>query len=82
MQPSELALASGTYTFTASNDGTIGHALALQGEGISAGTPDASYAAGTSQSFTLDLAPGTYQILCPVPGHKEAGMAGTITVTG
>ena len=25
--------------------------------------------------------PGTYQYLCPVPGHAQKGMAGTFTVS-
>jgi len=82
LDPAELTLEAGSYTFDASNDGSIDHALALEGEGISAGTPDAAYASGTSESFTVELAPGTYQIFCPVPGHRAAGMVGTITVSG
>lgn len=80
--PAELTLTPGTYTFEGVNDGTIQHALALEGEGISAATPDAAYDPGVTQSFTVELAPGTYELFCPIPGHKEAGMVATITVSG
>ena len=65
----------------AANDRTIGHALALEGEGVQAGTPDASYPPGSSQAFTVELVSGTYELFCPVPGHTEAGMSGLLTVT-
>jgi plastocyanin len=82
LEPSSLTLAAGTYEFTATNDGTIDHALALAGDGVAAGTPDAAFAAGVSQSFVVELAPGTYELYCPIPGHKDAGMVGTLTVVG
>ena len=82
LDPSDLTLSAGTYTFDGINDGAIAHGLAIEGEGIKAGTPDISYVSGLSQSFEIELAPGTYEIYCPVPGHQQAGMTGTITVTG
>jgi uncharacterized cupredoxin-like copper-binding protein len=29
---------------------------------------------------TINAAPGDYQYYCSIPGHKEAGMVGTIHV--
>jgi plastocyanin len=34
---------------------------------------------GTKQ-LTLNLTAGTYTFFCSVPGHRQAGMQGTLTV--
>jgi plastocyanin len=35
---------------------------------------------GGSKTLTLSLKPGTYKFYCSVPGHRQAGMEGTLTV--
>jgi plastocyanin len=36
---------------------------------------------GESDELKVDLKAGKYTIFCDIPGHREAGMEGTITVT-
>lgn len=36
--------------------------------------------AGGTATVTINAAPGTYSFYCNIPGHKQAGMVGTLTV--
>lgn len=40
------------------------------------------FPAGTTESLTLTLEPGAYQIVCNLSGHYAAGMHAPFTVTG
>lgn len=45
--------------------------------------PDLHVAADAGKTGTVEFtltAPGTYTYYCTVPGHKDAGMSGTLTV--
>jgi uncharacterized cupredoxin-like copper-binding protein len=40
------------------------------------------FAGKNAELFLIPLIPGTYKLVCEIEGHFEAGMFGTITVTG
>ncbi len=40
------------------------------------------FAGKKAEIFLIPLIPGTYKLVCEIEGHSEAGMIGTITVTG
>jgi uncharacterized cupredoxin-like copper-binding protein len=47
-------------------------------------TPEVHVAAAAGEQGTLEFTPaepGSYEYFCSVPGHKEAGMVGALTVT-
>jgi uncharacterized cupredoxin-like copper-binding protein len=71
----------GTYTFRAVNEGETVHALEVEGMGIEEETEE--FGPGESAELTVELTePGEYELYCPVDGHRELGMEGTLTVGG
>ena len=73
-------LKPGTYTFNVTNNGPSGHNLTIEGPGVNdQATP--TFTSGT-QSLTVTLKNGSYELFCSVPGHKEAGMDVNVTVGG
>jgi plastocyanin len=73
---------AGPVTITMANMSGVTHNLAVQsGTGPSGPVLGATkfISKGTS-SVTVSLKPGTYTFFCQVPGHRQAGMEGTITV--
>jgi len=75
----KTTLAAGSYTFEVKNDGKIEHDLVIQGNGVDEKTP--TIAPGKSATLNVDLKPGTYDVYCSVPGHKQAGMDLKLTVS-
>jgi uncharacterized cupredoxin-like copper-binding protein len=72
-------LAAGSYSFAVKNDGKIEHDLVVQGNGVDEKTP--TIAPGKSATLKVDLKPGTYDVYCSIPGHKQAGMDLKLTVS-
>jgi uncharacterized cupredoxin-like copper-binding protein len=70
---------SGNVTFVVTNTGTATHNFDISGV---TGGNGAFLNAGASASFTVNLQAGkTYQYLCDVPGHADAGMKGAFVPT-
>jgi uncharacterized cupredoxin-like copper-binding protein len=79
--PSDVSLdAAGKVTFTVSNQGEETHALEVEGSGVEEETE--SIAPGESGTLTVELQPGEYEFYCPIDGHKDEGMEGTLVVGG
>jgi uncharacterized cupredoxin-like copper-binding protein len=75
----KTSLAAGSYTFDVKNDGKFPHDLVVKGNGVNEKTPTID--AGKSSSLKVDLKPGTYDVYCSIPGHKQLGMDVKLTVT-
>ena len=73
-------LAAGLITFQVTNDGTTDHNFEVEGQGIEEELPQ-NLAPGQSGTLSLDLAPGTYEVYCPVGNHADEGMRLELTVT-
>jgi plastocyanin len=80
LTPSKITVAkTGTYEVRATNDGTITHALEIEGNGIEEKTGDV--APGSTSTLRVNLSKdGSYEIYCPIDGHRGQGMAGTLAV--
>ena len=61
------------------NDGKIEHDLVIEGNGVDEKTP--TIEPGKTATLKVDLKPGTYDVYCSIPGHKQAGMDVKLTVS-
>jgi plastocyanin len=71
---------AGPVVIRSENPQSIGHDIALKGNGVDE-TGDTVSDGGVSTITIADLRPGTYTFYCSVPGHEQAGMKGTLTVS-
>jgi uncharacterized cupredoxin-like copper-binding protein len=80
IEPGRDTVRAGSVTFRVKNEGTMVHALLVEGEGVRKESPQ--IAANQTLSLTVTLKPGTYDLICPMSEltHKMAGMSKKITV--
>lgn len=72
----KLTAKPGKITIKLTNDSAVPHDVAIEGaDGVSDEVTD-----GASTELTVNLPAGTYEYYCTVPGHRQAGMVGTLTV--
>jgi len=75
----QLSAKAGTVTITMTNMASLEHNVTVaEGSTVLGATPTF---AGGSKTLTLNLKPGTYTFYCSVPGHRQAGMEGTLSVS-
>ena len=73
-----LEAPAGTITIHLTNDASIPHDIAVEGNGVDEKSETVT---NGDTSLTVDLEPGEYTFYCSVPGHRPGGMEGTLTVS-
>jgi plastocyanin len=69
---------AGEVRVTSENPQSVPHDIAVEGNGVNE-KGEVVQGGGTSE-FSANLQPGEYTFFCSVPGHREGGMEGTLTV--
>ncbi|HEX8052786.1 MAG TPA: cupredoxin domain-containing protein [Thermoleophilaceae bacterium] len=77
-EKSSLEAPAGKVTITMTNPSDLPHAIEVEGNGVE--EEGETVQKGGKSVVTAELKPGEYEFYCPVPGHKEGGMTGTLTV--
>jgi plastocyanin len=75
----KLTAKAGKVTITMANASPVEHDVAIAEGGKVLGSTPAFV--GGSKTVTVTLKPGSYKFYCTVPGHRQAGMEGTLTVS-
>lgn len=75
--PSPLVAKAGRSTFRIKNDGAVEHNFLVENK---PGAQVDAIQPGGSKTLTVELTPGQYTIFCNLPGHREAGMVGTLRI--
>ena len=75
---SSLTAKAGKLTIVMDNPSDVPHAVEIEGMGVEA--KGETVGKGGVSKASADVKPGTYDFYCPVDGHRQAGMEGTLTV--
>jgi uncharacterized cupredoxin-like copper-binding protein len=73
-----LEAPAGMVMIELTNEASVPHDVAIEGGGVDEKSETVT---GGSTMLMVDLEPGTYTFYCSVPGHREGGMEGTLTVS-
>jgi plastocyanin len=75
----QLQAPPGTVRITMNNPSPVAHNVSLEGPGgLEEHGPTVNK--GGSSQVEANVKPGSYTYYCSVPGHRQAGMQGTLTV--
>jgi len=74
-----LTAKAGTVAIDFSNTSPLPHNVTVASSSGSVVNETPTFQGG-SKTVTMTMKPGTYKFYCSVPGHRQAGMEGTLTV--
>jgi plastocyanin len=80
--PDGLTAKPGNVTITYDNPSPVPHSIAVATANGNVLGEVQPFTAGKQSVDLSNLAPGKYVFYCTVPGHREAGMQGNLTVGG
>lgn len=75
----EVTATAGPNTIEFDNPASLGHDVVIEDDGGSE-VARTDVITGETTTTDADLEAGTYTFYCSVPGHRDAGMEGTLTV--
>lgn len=78
--PDGLEAKAGSLTITYSNPSPVPHSLAVEAADGNVLGETQIFSQGDQEVTLNDLTAGEYVFFCTVPGHREAGMEGDLTV--
>jgi plastocyanin len=74
-----LSAKAGKVSIDFKNASPVGHNVTIESSsGQTVGATETF--SGGSKTLSVSLKPGKYKFFCSVPGHRQAGMEGTLTV--
>jgi plastocyanin len=74
-----LTASAGTVTVSLTNEASVPHDVVIEGPDGDLGATD-QISGGDTAEVDVELEAGEYTFYCSVPGHREAGMEGPLTV--
>jgi plastocyanin len=77
-EPTSLTASAGEVTIEFTNESSVPHDVVVERDGEDLG--ETEQITDSTASTSVELQPGEYTYYCSVPGHREAGMEGTLTV--
>ena len=80
-EPRPLKAKAGVVRFQLMNRGTVEHDFAIPALAAHEEHERHLLKPGETRVVEVELKPGTYEAICTIPGHKEAGMVVTIEVS-
>jgi uncharacterized cupredoxin-like copper-binding protein len=74
--PEDLEVPAGPTSFFVDNRDLFWHTFTIEGTDV-----DVRLASRGTHRVEVDLDPGTYEVVCKIPGHESVGMTGTLRVS-
>lgn len=75
-----LSASAGTVTIDFTNKSPLPHNVTVESSGGQQVGATPTFQGGAKTLTLSNLKPGTYKFFCSVPGHRQAGMEGTLVV--